>query len=94
MSARTVECGTHGTRPAAFVCGHLVEVFPDASQVGFWRSVDDGGVDACGWCDACEQRRVDDGGDWTPEHEKQMNVAMCCLSCLERLQESVIGGRA
>ena len=35
------------------------------------------------WCSSCEDRRVEAGGDWTPEVEAELGIQILCGSCYE-----------
>ena len=76
-----VECETHGkTRPAAFVCCHLVETLRDRVARGLlWSRDEKGNVNA--YCDACDQMLELAGGDWTEELGARAKVQLICEDC-------------
>jgi hypothetical protein len=55
-----VSCGTHGARPAAFVCRHVPDSLRTRARVGFHTPGDDADDDQA-WCDACERVRDREG---------------------------------
>jgi hypothetical protein len=45
------------------------------------------------WCSACEQARVDAGGDWTPEVEEKLRVQLLCGACYDYAKTIWSNGR-
>ena len=77
-----VSCGTHGPRPAAFVCRHVVESLRTRSRVGFHTP---GGADDDdeAWCDACERVRAREG-EWNERSEAYADIRPICLDCFRQ----------
>lgn len=73
----------HGWQEQAFVCQHIAQSLHTGIPVGFyWPSKQtDARPDA--WCSACEEARIEAGGDWTPEVEEQLNVKLLCGVCYD-----------
>jgi hypothetical protein len=84
----TVECETHGkTRPAAFVCCHLVETLRDRAARGLlWSRDENGNVNA--YCDACDQMLEQAGGDWTEELGARAKVQLICEDCFWTIERA------
>jgi hypothetical protein len=79
----TIQCDSHGERPRAFVCSHLVG---QPSGLGFNRdepSPDNPFPDA--WCDDCEIIRVAHNG-WNDESQKLAKISLLCSACYERVR--------
>ncbi|MDX1485099.1 MAG: hypothetical protein R3229_11525 [Alphaproteobacteria bacterium] len=88
---RKVACGEHGPQPATFVCRHLAESLNTGARVGYHcsaESPDNPRPDA--WCDACEDRRLACGGDWTGESEAFAGVTLLCGLCYDRARAANI----
>src|SRR5262245_17442640 len=82
---RTITCGQHGDRRAAFMCAHLI----DGTGRGFNWADEDHDVswwpDA--WCDACEPIIAAAGEAWSEETKKRVNVRLVCEVCYEHIRE-------
>ena len=76
----TVRCDTYGAREERFVCGHLTL---DAVGLGFWQAED------CAWCDACERRRIDVGGDWVGVAGEALDAKLVCDLCFETIRSDM-----
>jgi len=78
-----INCQGHGWQEQTFVCQHIAQSLHTGIPVGFfWSSAQtDNRPDA--WCLACEQARVEAGGDWTPEVEKKLAVKLLCGVCYD-----------
>jgi len=84
-SNNKVECSTHGTTDATFVCRHLV----DGQKLGFNVGYDpENPYDLCSdaWCDECE-KVLDAEGEWNDESEKFADIRLLCSSCYEDIRE-------
>ena len=88
---RVVECGTHGEREPAYVCSHLLDGLKarDIRSIGFYEatSSEDGGnsEESCGWCQACEDVRVAEGG-WNDRSEGHARIKLICSGCFETIR--------
>ena len=80
MTGRTVDCGEHGARPVAFICGHALKAAVEKRpQPFFWTDAD--ADEPCGWCDACHARYEAAGGDWVGEAEEKFDAQVICVNC-------------
>jgi hypothetical protein len=77
-----VSCGTHGVRPAAFVCWHVLESLHTGSAVGF-HTPDHAEDDDQAWCDACERVRAREG-EWNDRSEAYADIRLICLDCFQQ----------
>ena len=77
-----VSCGTHGARPAAFVCRHVLDSLRTGARVGF-HTPDDAADDDQGWCDACERVRAREG-EWNDRSEAYADIRLICLDCFQQ----------
>lgn len=85
---RKVECGVHGFQNETFVCQHLVESLCSNVFVGYHSSAsgpDNDRSDA--WCDNCEKKRIECGGDWTDESESVARVKLLCGACYDQTKK-------
>ena len=80
-----VSCGTHGARPAAFVCRHVLESLCTGSRVGF-HTPGDAEDDDQGWCDACERVRAREG-EWNDRSEAYADIRLICLDCFHQARQ-------
>jgi hypothetical protein len=80
-----VSCGTHGPRPAAFVCRHVLESLRTRSRVGF-HTPDDADDDNQGWCNACERVRAREG-EWNDRSEAYADIRLICIDCFQQARE-------
>ena len=71
-----VSC-THGQRPAATVCGHMVTAADEI--VGFVENSSDP-LDLQAWCNACEQLFLIEG-DRTPRFQEFTQMTIVCDIC-------------
>ena len=79
-----VDCGVHGTSPAAFLCGHLL----DGEQKGFHLGQDPQAPDALcpsAWCSACKVV-VDREGGWTDAAFGLADAQLVCAWCYEDIR--------
>lgn len=84
-SENKVECNTHGTTDATFLCRHLVE----GENLGFNIGYDPENPDALcpdAWCDECE-KVLDAEGAWNENSEKFADIKLLCSHCYEQIRE-------
>jgi hypothetical protein len=96
---RQVHCEQHGASGPAFVCRHARH----GSGLGFFvanfPNPDDpvvGDFEGCpmGWCEQCEQKRLECGG-WNDESEAFSGVTLVCVRCFEKIcQRNTTGKEA
>lgn len=86
---RIVECVTHGATAPAYVCSHLL----DGLRIGHIRSIgffegeaEPDSEDSCGWCQACEDVRVAEGG-WNDQSEGYARIRLICSECFEDIRK-------
>jgi hypothetical protein len=77
-----VNCGAHGKRIAAVVCGHLLRA--QDRVVGFVENSSDPS-DLQAWCDACEDRFLSEQA-LTPAFETFNDRAIVCVVCYQNLK--------
>lgn len=85
MDARdcAVECTTHGTQQATFVCRHIVDGVRTRESVGFWTSRDPDNPRPDAWCTECQALVQATGGEWTDESEAFAGVTLLCGTCYD-----------
>ncbi|MDU8945872.1 hypothetical protein [Ovoidimarina sediminis] len=77
---RTVDCGQHGPRGPAFICGHALKAaFEKRPQSFFWTDAE--ADEPCGWCAYCQARYEAAGGDWVGEAEEKLDAKLICVDC-------------
>ena len=86
---RLVQCGTHGENVPAYVCSHLLEGLRarDIRSIGFYEAEpkpDD--PESCGWCQACEDVRVAEGG-WNDRSEGFAKIQLICSGCFDSIRQ-------
>jgi len=84
-SNKKIECDTHGTTDATFICNHLLQ----GEQRGFNLGIDpENPDDLCpdAWCDECE-KVLDDEGEWNEKSEKFADIKLLCSKCYEETRE-------
>ena len=79
-----VECSIHGSQDETFVCCHLVESLRTGNRVGFYFASEPRG-DA--WCEACEEVRIREGGDWNDRSEAFANIKLLCGACYDEVKK-------
>ena len=79
-----VECSIHGPQDETFVCCHLVESLRTGNRVGFYFASEPRG-DA--WCEACEEVRIREGGDWNDRSEAFANIKLLCGACYDEVKK-------
>ena len=83
MDARSgdVECGTHGTQQATYVCKHIVQSVRDGVPRGFLTAHDPGNPHPDAWCADCEERVQATDGEWNDESEAFAGITLLCSAC-------------
>ena len=84
-SQNTVECSTHGTTEATYVCQHLIR----GERLGFNLGYNPENPDQLypdAWCDQCEKIMQAEGG-WNNETEHLAAVKLVCANCYEEARE-------
>lgn len=76
-----IKC-THGERPSAVVCGHLLNARDEV--VGFVENSSDP-TDLQAWCDSCEQFFLGEG-DKTAKFVEYNQMALVCDLCYQNLK--------
>jgi hypothetical protein len=76
-----ISCGTHGPRPATFVCRHVLESLRTWTPVGF-HTPSDADDDDQAWCDACERVRALEG-EWNERSEACADIQLICPDCFQ-----------
>jgi len=92
-NSQKIVCHVHGLQEQAFVCQHIAQSLHTEIPVGFhWSSQQtDRRPDA--WCSACENARLEAGGDWTPEVEGKLGVKLLCGACYDYAKSIWSNGR-
>lgn len=83
----TIKCPSHGTQEQTFVCCHIVAALDTGEKVGFFWSSEPRG-DA--WCAACEQARIEMGGesgDWNERSEAFARIQVLCGACYDKVRD-------
>ena len=78
---KKVECDTHGTAVATFVCQHLV----GGEKLGFNLGYDPEQPDDLypdAWCDECESV-LEAEGEWNEKSEEFAGIKLLCAHCYE-----------
>ena len=84
-SKNKIECDTHGTTDATFLCRHLLEGEKLGFNIGYDpENPDDLCPDA--WCDECE-KVLDHEGEWNDKSEKFADIRLLCSKCYEDTRE-------
>lgn len=77
---KTIHCSKHGQRVATFVCHHLAHSANRGFNIGINPEyADDPFPDA--WCDECEQKFEEAGGEWNDEAEEFADIRLICCDC-------------
>jgi hypothetical protein len=82
--SRFVKCDEHGQSKPAYVCKHLVQTLCDQIPRGVIWSRDE---DQCvnGYCDECEMRLDQAGGEWNDELYAEADIKLICEGCFRRV---------
>lgn len=84
-SDNKVECNTHGTTNATFLCQHLIV----GEKLGFNLGYDqENPHDLCpdAWCDECE-KVLNSEGEWNETSEEFAGIKLLCSHCYEGVRE-------
>src|SRR5437870_13162922 len=77
-----VECESHGSRNAAYLCQHLVR----GSGLGFCVPAPDAlhepSLEA--WCNSCDRALQARGWVWDDISEEDLGLTLICSECFER----------
>ncbi len=77
----TVECATHGTTTATYVCNHLLSGHNKGFHCGYDENEpDEKWPDA--WCHDCQQL-LEQHGQWNETAASTANIQIICSSCYE-----------
>ena len=76
-----IKC-SHGERPSAVVCGHMLNARDEV--VGFVENSSDP-TDLQAWCESCEQLFLSEG-DKTPKFVEYNQMALVCDLCYQDLK--------
>jgi hypothetical protein len=88
-----VHCHVHGLQDQTFVCQHIAQSLHAGIPVGFCWSAEQTDERPDAWCSACEEARIDAGGDWTPEVEQKLGIKLLCGSCYDDAKSIWVNGR-
>ena len=81
----TVQCAEHGVQGRAIACQHTIASLYDEVPRGlYWTTTEEGDTNA--YCSACEQYRVNAGGDWPDDCNDILKVQVLCMECFTRLK--------
>ena len=86
-----VECASHGTQQATFVCQHIIETLRDGNPRGFWWADDPENLRPDAWCSECEAKVQAANGEWNDENEAFTGVKLLCGACYDRAKEINLG---
>jgi hypothetical protein len=78
-SADVVRCKEHGASETCYVCEHLAF----GSGLGFHQAVDSDQRRPDAWCDACEELRLEGGGDWDTLGDRHPKLSILCGGCYD-----------
>jgi hypothetical protein len=79
----SIYCPTHGAdREEAFVCKHLL----NGENLGFVISEEEPVRHPDAWCTSCDRFRLDNGGDWSEELTKAIDIKLVCGDCYEAIR--------
>jgi hypothetical protein len=79
---KTVECGSHGQKDAAYLCQHLVR----GSHLGFCvpAPTPDQEPSLEAWCNRCDRALQARGWVWDDISEENLGLTLVCSECFER----------
>jgi hypothetical protein len=84
MSEFMVDCDTHGSARAAFVCQHTLQSLQDAKARGFISVRDPNGcINA--YCHECDAVLQSHGGNWNDESEAFASITLVCEGCATKV---------
>jgi hypothetical protein len=84
-SDNKVECKTHGSADATFICQHLI----GGESLGFNIGYDPEAPDELhpdAWCDECE-KTLNSEGEWNDKSEEFADIKIVCSHCYENIRE-------
>ncbi len=81
--SQKINCGLHGLQEETFVCRHIAQSLDTGIPVGFCWSSEQTSPRPDAWCQACEEGRLEAGGDWLPEVEKKLGITLFCGACYD-----------
>jgi len=82
---KKVECATHGSAGATFLCGHLLL----GDNLGFNLGYDPDNPDDLqpdAWCDDCE-KKLEEEGEWNAKSEVFADIKLVCSQCYDEIRE-------
>ena len=77
--ADVLRCDEHGASETTYVCEHLAF----GSGLGFHQAVDSNQRRPDAWCDACEELRIEGGGDWDALGDRHPKLSVLCGGCYD-----------
>jgi hypothetical protein len=80
--SKKIQCATHGTAYATYVCRHLAS---DPSQEWFSREPDEENRWPDAWCKQCDTF-FQEQGEWNEKNEKKLEIKLICHHCYEKLR--------
>ena len=84
-SDNKVECKTHGSADATFICQHLIGGESLGFNIGYDPETSDE-LHPDAWCDECE-KILDSEGEWNDKSEKFADIKIVCSHCYENIRE-------
>ncbi len=84
MSARRVDCGEHGMRAPAFICGHALRAAEARTPRPFYWT-DAEADEPCGWCEDCHRRYLAEGEEWIGAAEANLDLQVICVDCFREI---------
>ena len=90
---RKISCDVHGWQDMTFVCQHVAQSLRTGVPVGFHWSRESAACRPDAWCSACDEARIEAGGDWTPEVEKKLGIKLLCGVCYDEAKGIWLSGR-
>jgi len=89
---KTVQCCTHGTQQATWVCQHILSGLIENTPVGFfWTTWQPDNPRPDAWCAECEVRSEAHGGEWTGEAEEHLQPKLLCGACYDSAKRFHMG---
>jgi hypothetical protein len=88
-----IQCDVHGWQEMTFVCQHIAQSLHTGIPVGFHWSAKSTNARPDAWCSACEEARIEAGGDWTPVVYAKLNVKLLCGACYDHAKSIWSKGR-
>jgi hypothetical protein len=83
-----IDCPTHGPdREEAFICKHLLV----GEDLGFVFDSEEDTPHPDAWCRSCERLKLDNGGEWTEELTKAVDIKLVCGDCYEEIRRRNAG---